>query len=314
VRKPEQRRHAAEALVFCLTLCRGWGRNRINRVMSRPDFDAVRAWQALRLGAVHDLAPIFDAEMHALPLDELPARVVEAEHLVASARQQNLRILLPGDSAYPAEWQSLLRGDAPPFVLARGNPDLANWPLRGGVAGTRQPTGIGRRVARRCGQVLAELQAVTVSGGAAGVDTEAHDAALKSGGGTVIIVPADILTQRATWLRAAAAGRALLLSECLPGAAWTTPAAVQRNRLIAALSQAVWIVEPRKEGGSIRTARVAAALGRPVACYGPPPSLSPAPPWEIIPHPDAVTSESVFRLLTRPPRHAQGELFPTPET
>ena len=312
--KPNPQRHAAEALVFCLSLCRGWGRRRINRLLYRPDYEPARAWQVLREGDIRGLTRVFEAEAHALPPGDLPALAARAENLVAAARQRGLHILLPGDAAYPAAWRTLLGGDAPPFVLALGTLDLAGEPLRGGVAGTRQPTAAGRGIARRCGQALAGSGATVVSGGAAGVDTEAHDAALASGGRTVFVVPADFGNYRADWLAAARSGRALILSECLPGAAWSTHAAVQRNRLIAALSLAVWIVEPRRVGGSIRTARVAAALGRPVICYGPPPwPGEAAPPWDILDGPDAVTPQQVRALLSRPQERVQGELFAAPE-
>ncbi|MBP9004584.1 MAG: DNA-processing protein DprA [Candidatus Hydrogenedentes bacterium] len=313
MRETEKRRYVAEALVFCLALCRGWGRTRINRLVSRPGFDPCRAWQAIQSRNAAELIQSFETEVHALPVEDLPEKIAEAERLVSEVRRRDIQVLLPGDAAYPPRWRAALNSDAPPFALALGNLELARRDLLGGVAGTREPTLMGRDVARRCGQSLAEQGAVVVSGGAAGVDTEAHDAALESGGQTIFIVPADITTYRSAWIRAAHAGTALFLAECLPGASWSTHAAVQRNRLIAALSRALWIVEPREEGGSIRTARVACSLGRPVACYGPPPSLRAALPWEIIDRPDRITPASVSEKLGRPPRR-QGDLFQAPDS
>ncbi|HPU96797.1 MAG TPA: DNA-processing protein DprA, partial [Candidatus Hydrogenedentes bacterium] len=162
-------------------------------------------------------------------------------------------------------------------------------------------------------ETLVALDCAVVSGGAAGIDAAAHNAALESGGNTIFIVPADILGYCPAWIEAAISGRALFLSESLPGALWTTHAAVQRNRLIAAMAQAVWVVEPRKEGGSIRTARIAAGLNRPVACYRPPDTFKNVIPWLVFSGPDALSKDTIRGML----EHAgptQGDLFKPPPT
>jgi DNA processing protein len=55
---------------------------------------------------------------------------------------------------------------------------------------------------------------------------------------------------------------AAALSECHPETPWQTPAALARNRLIAALSDALLVVETRERGGALSTLRHAIALGR----------------------------------------------------
>ena len=59
-----------------------------------------------------------------------------------------------------------------------------------------------------------------------------------------------------------------MLAEVHPAAPWQGPAAVARNRIIAALSRVVCVIEPRKTGGSIETARQALAQGKPVFASG----------------------------------------------
>lgn len=60
------------------------------------------------------------------------------------------------------------------------------------------------------------------------------------------------------------AHRVLWLSAFTPDMPWKTHAAIMRNAIISALVRFVCVVEPRQEGGSIRTARCALAQGKPV--------------------------------------------------
>ena len=114
-------RTARELLALCLSLCAGWGRVRINRVMSRPHLDAERAWSVLREGAIRKAAGIFATDALALPQDSLAELAAKAQHHHDSLRARGLQMLLPEDKAYPAAWRECLDSDMPPFALALGN-------------------------------------------------------------------------------------------------------------------------------------------------------------------------------------------------
>ncbi|HIJ66427.1 MAG TPA: hypothetical protein HPP77_10805, partial [Candidatus Hydrogenedentes bacterium] len=67
--------------------------------------------------------------------------------------------------------------------------------------------------------------------------------------------------------KAVGQGAAVLVSEFPPDAPWETHAAVTRNAVISALARLVCVIEPRKTGGSIRTARIALNQGKSVLVH-----------------------------------------------
>ena len=143
------------------------------------------------------------------------------------------------------------------------------------VIGTRRASSIGREVAREIGMGLAEAGVVVVSGLALGIDGEAHRGALLVDGAPPLAVVGsgvDVVypkRHRDLWAGVVAAGA--VVSEA-PLAArpepWRFPA---RNRLIAAFSDLVVVVESRAAGGSLLT--VEQALRRDVEVMSVPGSV-----------------------------------------
>jgi DNA processing protein len=148
------------------------------------------------------------------------------------------------------------------------------WPWSGAavaVVGARAASARAREVARQLGEGLAMAGVRVVSGGAVGVDASAHQGALAAGGpGRTAAVLAPGLDDpypahhRPLYERIVDEG-GTLLSAVPPGTPiqrWHFPA---RNQVMAALVDAVVIVECRVGSGTMTTARAAAALGRRVA-------------------------------------------------
>ena len=106
-----------------------------------------------------------------------------------------------------------------------------------------------------------------VSGGALGIDAAAHQGALEVGAPTFAVLGCGVdvvYPDRHAALFAQIAATGGLLSEFPPG---TPPRGKQfpsRNRIVAALAQAVLVVEAREASGALVTARLALALGRPL--------------------------------------------------
>lgn len=183
---------------------------------------------------------------------------------------------LLGDASYPA----VLAPDheAPPVVFSLGALEALQGP-RVGVVGTRRATGYGRDVARELGLELAQAGVSVVSGLAAGIDGASHQGALEAGAAPPVAVVGSGLDvvypsrHAGLWRQVAEAG--VLISEAPLGArpeAWRFPA---RNRVIAALSQVLVVVESRPAGGSFHTVRAADERGVPVMAV-PGPVRSPA--------------------------------------
>jgi DNA processing protein len=175
------------------------------------------------------------------------------------------QVLVLGRPGYP----ELLAGDheAPAVLFARGDLGALSG-RRAGMVGTRNATEGGQRLAARFGRELAEAGVTVVSGLARGIDGCAHRSVLAAAGAPPVAVVAsgpDVPFPRAhTSLWQAVIERGLLVSEHPPGA---PPLAVWfplRNRILAALSEVLVVVESRSRGGSLVTARHALARQIPV--------------------------------------------------
>ncbi|HJW74234.1 MAG TPA: DNA-processing protein DprA, partial [Thermoleophilia bacterium] len=177
------------------------------------------------------------------------------------------------DDGYPPQLAALF--DPPPALFVIGERPahdlarLAELPLVA-VVGTRAPSRYGREMAHAIAGGLAWAGVCVVSGLALGIDALAHRAALETTSAplpTVAVLGcgADVAYPRTNLrLYKEIVGRGLVVSEYpwgTPTRPWRFPA---RNRIIAALSRAVVIVEGAADSGSLITAEHALDLGRPV--------------------------------------------------
>jgi DNA protecting protein DprA len=154
------------------------------------------------------------------------------------------------------------------------------------IVGTRNPTPYGVRIAGDFAAGFVDREWNIISGGAYGIDSAAHKGALIAEGQTVAVLATGIdVVYPAGNMRlfAEIAENGALVSEVLPGVHAIPVRFLNRNRIIAALSQATLVVEAAFRSGSLRTARDAAELLRPVMA---------------IPGPiNAPTSEGCHRLI-----------------
>lgn len=188
------------------------------------------------------------------------------------------RLLTLADADYPS---SLMLTPDPPcllYVLGQTqhlhllSPPDHQAPRAMAVVGSRNPTPQGRVNAHDFAVHLAQAGLTVVSGLALGVDTAAHQGALKGGGPnhplhTVAVVGTGLdrvypHQNHALALKIAAHG--LLISEYPLNTPPLTSNFPQRNRLIAGLSQGCLVVEAAARSGSLITAKQALDLGKEV--------------------------------------------------
>ena len=135
------------------------------------------------------------------------------------------------------------------------------------IVGTRRPTPYGLLLAQSFAAAFAREGVTVLSGMALGIDGASHQGALEAGGGTVAILGcgADVVYPRShRKLYAAITEHGAAISELPPGAAPTRWAFPLRNRLLAALGDAVLVIEAGLASGALQTADWALTLGRPV--------------------------------------------------
>ena len=186
------------------------------------------------------------------------------EQALERIAQHHVRLITPCDDDWPIQVNDLI---APPIALiVKGNIGALHMSSLA-IVGTRNPTSYGARIAGDFAAGFVDREWGIISGGAYGIDSYAHKGALIAEGVTVAVIASGIDINYP-------AGNARLFSEIcesgamvtefMPGNKALPSRFLIRNRLIAAISKATLVVEAAFRSGSLRTARDAAELFRPV--------------------------------------------------
>jgi DNA processing protein len=184
---------------------------------------------------------------------ERAARIDPAAFLEAH-RDAGVGVALLGSAGYP---EPLVDDPEAPVVLFhRGDPGGGVRP-RVGIVGTRRASAYGRAIARDWGEALSQAGVSVVSGLALGIDAAAHEGALRGPTPPIAVVGSGLDTvyprrNRPLWEEIAQRG--WLCSEHPLGAPATAAHFPARNRIIAALSDVLLVVESHRAGGSLLTA------------------------------------------------------------
>jgi DNA processing protein len=160
--------------------------------------------------------------------------------------------------------------DPPAALELRGAP-LPVGPTAG-IIGSRRPSPDGMQFAEGLAAGLAGCGVAVISGGALGIDGAAHRGALGAEGRTwavlVGLAPLRPRTHGALFVRIERSGGGLVAEADGPN---HNGAYLHRNRLVAALSDVLVVVQARERSGTASTAQAAARIGRPVGAvpWGP---------------------------------------------
>lgn len=245
-----------------LTLVPGLGPVLINRLMQQfGSCEAVIAASATALANVRGIG----MEKARGIVAAMPGTLERAKRELEEAARLGVRLV----SAFDDEYPELLRQipDPPPILSVRGRlapRDADRYPVA--IVGSRSCSQYGREQADRFGAALAEAGLTVISGGARGIDTVAHRAALRSKGRTVAVLgcglghvyPPDnreLFDQISG--HGGSDGNGAVVSELplnAPPSAENFPA---RNRIIAGMSLGVVVVEAGRRSGALITARAA---------------------------------------------------------
>jgi DNA processing protein len=175
-----------------------------------------------------------------------------------------VRTLRPGDGTYP---EPLARIPGPPACL-RLLGQLGSPVARVAIVGSRDPDEYGRDMARRLARGLVRAGVSVVSGGARGIDAEAHQGALEASGHTVVVLASGVanptpIGNRDLFERILAGGGALV-SEYEDDELPRRYRYVDRNRIVSGLSDAVVVVRAARGSGALITAGLARDQRRPL--------------------------------------------------
>ena len=199
------------------------------------------------------------------------AKIIGDSFLVERAMREmefieknNIKLICFGDEAYPYRLAEC--HDAPLVLHSLGN---ANFNAKHivSIVGTRHASEYGKELCTEFVTDLAKLipDTLIVSGLAYGIDVCAHRAALKAGLPTVGVLAHGLdriypNAHRTTAKQMLENGG--LLTEFMSGTESLKPFFVQRNRIVAGISDATIVVESASKGGSLITASLAQGYSR----------------------------------------------------
>lgn len=242
-------------------------------------------------------------------------RVEEMEQRLRELTEANVSVRTAWDEAYPPALRDNLGMYAPPLLFLVGDEKVLNQPGLG-IVGTTKPAPLTVDIAGDCAGVAVEAGYAVVSGGAVGVDQIAQQGARLSGGGVLQVLPKGLCPPVDHGYEVVP--NELTVTPYLPNEAWAPYRAINRNDIIASFSRAVCALEPRRNEGAARTARVALDQGKSAWVY-PHTGSGPAELHKLgaqhLPVMDDSLDDERFQAqlaappTPQPPTRMQGELF-----
>lgn len=172
------------------------------------------------------------------------------------------RLLKVDSCHYPDKLKMYLADCNDLFI--RGNVELLKSPAIA-VVGSRECSSYGISVAKSIGRTAAQFGITIVSGLARGIDTAAHQGALEEGGNTIAVLANGldlVYPKENRKIQGEISRKGLLVSEYPDGTSARPYSFPIRNRIIAALSEFVVVVEAKERSGSLITAELCADQGK----------------------------------------------------
>lgn len=225
---------------------------------------SVRAFFELK---PNELALLTGANSDLFDLEYRRKLLADAEREANFIEVNKIRHFFISDSDFPRRLENC--DDCPAMAYALGRFDFDS-PHTVGIVGTRHATPYGIDFTRRLVADLAKMipDICIVSGLAYGIDVTAHQAALEANTPTIgvlahglnMIYPAEHRSVAAKMVERGGA----LITEYPSSAKIYKQSFLKRNRIVAALSDALVVVESDFRGGSMSTARIASLYNRDV--------------------------------------------------
>lgn len=194
-------------------------------------------------------------------IDQSLARNIKTNNQGGFAREQlralktfGVRLVSYWDPCYPSLLEKIY--DPPIILFVKGQFEPVE---RNGMAivGTRNPSSYGRLMAEKFSRDLARHGFTIVSGLARGIDSCAHDAAVKCGGATLAVLGSGldrIYPDENKKLAGQICERGALISEYAMGTKPDAPNFPKRNRIISGICVGTIVVEAGQSSGALITA------------------------------------------------------------
>lgn len=188
----------------------------------------------------------------------------KAERQLGIARERGAAVVTYLHDAYPVNLRQFEY--SPPLLFVVG--DLGSEGKSVAIVGTRKPTSYGLKQADRFAEAIARSGCPVISGGARGIDTQAHVAAIRAGGRTIAVLGSGLdrpypPENRRLFEDIVHSGGALL-TEFPFGTRPYPYNFLRRNRIISGMADLLVVIEAGRRSGALNTASWAQTQGREV--------------------------------------------------
>ncbi len=184
---------------------------------------------------------------------------------IREAAERGIAIVPQDDESYPAPLRDAYD---PPLLLYVWGKIEARDRHAIGVVGSRRATHYGMQSAKKFSYQLAQAGFTIISGLARGIDTAAHEAAVAANGRTIAVIGSGLgklyPPENMALAEKIAEGSGAVVSEFPLATAPDKQTFPMRNRIVAAWSRALLVVECPAWSGSLITANLASEYGKPV--------------------------------------------------
>jgi DNA processing protein len=243
-----------------LHLIKGLGRKTIGKVLASMELNNIKLSNFSEV-----LNLISNMKLKRLKIDEEKIEK-EVSTIFECCKKSNIKIIGLYDKIYPYKFS--LIDDKPIVLYADGDLELLNQEKNIAIVGTRTPSQEGYEISSILAEKLTEDDCCIVSGFASGCDEAAHYGCLQTKGRTVAIIPSghlNVLKQNRPLYNRIILNKGCIISELPPYAKTEKNSFLDRNRLIAAVSEGVIIVEGGLKGGTSHMVKFAREYKKPVA-------------------------------------------------
>ena len=188
-------------------------------------------------------------------LVEVKQNLNNISFLAEDLQEQGFKVISIIDANYPKKVIAKLKKSAPPVFFVKGNIELLNLNSIA-IVGSRKANPNSISFTKNISRTAAISNRTVVSGGASGIDSFAAQNALENNGSTIIVLAEGVKKYKGyrQYYKAMTEGRLLVISSFDPDDRWQTFKAQERNPLIYALGDKVFIAESGEKGGTMNGA------------------------------------------------------------
>ena len=186
-----------------------------------------------------------------------------AEQILDECDKKKITVVTAADCSYPNRFCGIKQ--MPEVLYVKGQLRVNEFESTVGIIGARRCTHEGKAEAIRITEKAVAANKAVISGMAKGIDSYAHTAAIKAGGYTIAVLgngPDICYPEEHRKLYESICEAGCILSEIPPGIKPRQYMFPRRNRLIAALSDELYVIDAGRNSGTESTIETAEIYNR----------------------------------------------------